>query len=337
MHWLVRRALISFATIFAAITITFFIAEAEPIDPIRALASQMVYQYHIPWSEAYSIARAAAPFIPRGNPVEQYFHYIINFFQGKLGLSITVATGVPVTEILAKAIPWTVLVVGTALLISFGVGVLIGMAMAYVHGSKLDSALIVVFSVLRSIPNYIIALVLLIYLAFQLRIFPTGGTYDLAGLEALKHGNILGYIADVLWHATLPILSWVITSVGWWALVMRGSTISVLGEDFITYAKARGLPSSRITTVYIGKNALLPIFTLLMISIGFMFGGSVIIEKIFNYQGMGWYLYQAVMNKDIFLMMGAFDVIIIAVIVSLFIADIAYGLLDPRVRRGGPA
>jgi len=337
MHWLVRRAIISFATIFTAITITFFIAVSEPINPIQALASEMVYKYHMSWSQAYAIAKTMAPFIPKGSPIHQYIQYVVNFFRGKLGVSISVATGTPVIVILAHAIPWTVLVVGTALFISFGLGTLAGMFMAYRHGSKLDSGLIVVFSVLRSIPNYVLALLLLMYLGFQLGWFPVRGNIDIHGILALKHGNILGFIADVLWHATLPILSWVITSVGWWALVMRGSTISVLGEDFILYAKARGLPERRITTTYIGKNAILPIFTLLMISIGFMFGGAVIIEKIFAYPGMGYYMYQAVINKDIYLMMGAFDVIIIAVIVSLFIADLAYGFLDPRVRRGGPA
>jgi len=115
---------------------------------------------------------------------------------------------------------------------------------------------------------------------------------------------------------------------------MRGSTISVLGEDYIGYAKARGIPERRIITRYVGRNAILPLFTSFMLSIGFMFGGSIIIEYIFSYQGIGLILYQAIENRDWFLMLGAFNIIIIAVVIGALLADLLYGFLDPRVRRG---
>jgi len=323
-----------FITIYSAITFTFFVVKAMPGDPIEALTQEFIRQYYMSYEEARRLAEAAAPFIPRGSIFEQYINYIVNFFRGDLGVSISVSTGTPVISILADAIPWTVLVIASALVISFSLGVLIGMVMAYRRGGKFDSFMITLFSILRSIPEYIVAIIYLSLLGFQLGLFPVRGRYSYEALLLLEQGDVLGFIADVLWHATLPILTWVTTHIGGWALAMRGSTIGVLGEDFITYAKARGLPEHRIVTRYVGRNAILPLFTSFMLNIGFMFGGSIIIEYIFSYQGVGLVLYQAIQGRDWFLMLGAFNIIVVAVVLGAFIADLLYGLLDPRVRRG---
>ncbi len=334
MRWIYKRLIIAFLTIYFAMTFTFIVIKAMPGDPIQALAQQFVRQYYMSYEEALAMARSVAPFMPNGSLLQQYVSYMAKFFRGDLGVSISVSTGTPVTKILADAIPWTVLVVATALVISFGLGTLIGMAMAYKHGSRLDSGLLIFFSILRSMPEYIVAIILLSIFGFQLGWFPVRGRYDYQALEALHQGHVLQFIANVLWHATLPILAWVITHIGGWALGMRGSTISVLGEDYIGYAKARGIPERRIITRYVGRNAILPLFTSFMLSIGFMFGGSIIIEYIFSYQGIGLILYQAIENRDWFLMLGAFNLIIIAVVIGALLADLLYGFLDPRVRRG---
>jgi len=334
MRWIVKRAIMSLLTIFFAVTFTFIVIKSMPGDPIEALTEMFVRQYYMRYDEARALAEAVAPFVPRGSLWEQYVSYISKFFRGDLGVSISMSTGTPVAKILADAIPWTVLVVASALVISFSLGILIGMVMAYRHGGKLDSALLTFFSILRSIPEYIVAIILLSFLGFQLGIFPVRGRYDTEALDMLAQGDILGFIANVLWHATLPILAWVITHIGGWALGMRGSTIGVLGEDFIGYAKARGLPERRIITRYVGRNAILPLFTSFMLSIGFMFGGSMIIEYIFSYQGVGLILYQALQTRDWFVMLGAFNIIIVAVVLGAFLADLLYGFLDPRVRRG---
>lgn len=334
MRWIVKRVLMVFITIYSAITFTFFVVKAMPGDPIEALTQEFIRQYYMSYEEARRLAEAAAPFIPRGSIFEQYINYIVNFFRGDLGVSISVSTGTPVVSILADAIPWTVLVVASALIISFSLGILIGMLMAYRRGGKFDSFMMTFFSILKSVPEYIVAIIYLSLLGFQLGLFPVRGRYSYEALLLLEQGDVLGFIADVLWHAILPILAWVTTHIGGWALAMRGSTIGVLGEDFITYAKARGLPEHRIVTRYVGRNAILPLFTSFMLSIGFMFGGSIIIEYIFSYQGVGLVLYQAIQGRDWFLMLGAFNIIVVAVVLGAFIADLLYGLLDPRVRRG---
>ncbi len=323
----------AFITAYAAITISFFLVHAMPGNPIEALTQEFIEKYHMSYEEAHRLALAAAPFIPKGPIILQYFQYMANFFRGNLGVSISYSTGTPVISILADAIPWTVLVVGTALLIGFVFGTLIGMAMAYHHGGKFDSTLSVVFAILKAIPEYIAGIILLWIFAFQLGWFPTRGRYSYEALLALKHGDYLYFIADALWHAALPIATWVVINIGWWALNMRGSTVSVLGEDFVNYAIARGLPSRRVIVTYVGRNAILPLFTSFMLGLGFMFGGSVFIEYIFSYQGVGWILYQAIESRDWYLMMGAFDIIVIAVVIGAFLADLLYGFLDPRVRR----
>jgi len=329
LKWLSKRLIIAFLTIFFAITLSFFIVKALPGDPIDILTNIFITKYYMSYEAARAMAEAAAPFVPKGPLWQQYLQYITNFFKGDLGVSIAY-TGLQVSELLAKAIPWTVLVVATSLIISFALGVLIGTGMAYLHGSKIDSFLAVLFSIIRSIPEYIVALLLLIIFAFNLKWFPTGGAYS----SNVTPGFNLDFIIDALWHAALPILSWVIVHIGGWALGMRGSTISVLGEDYITYAKARGLPGRRIITTYVAKNAILPLFTSFMLNIGFMFGGSVFIEYIFSYPGIGRLMVDAISKRDYYLMLGIFNIIIIAVVIAALIADFLYGVIDPRIRRG---
>ncbi len=328
MNWLAKRVAVALITVYVAASLTFFIVRAMPGDPIEALAQEFVKQYYMSYAEALALARSVAPFVPKGDLLHQYLQYMWNFLHGNLGVSITYSTGTPVIKLLAATIPWTVLVVATSLVISFAIGIAIGMLMAYKHGSKLDSGLALLFSITRSLPEYLVAIFMLSIFAFQLSWFPTRGAYT------VEPGPTLEFVADVMYHAALPIMTWIIVHFGGWALGMRGNTISVLGEDYIAYAKARGIPGRRIVFTYIGRNAILPLFTSLMISLGFMFGGSIFIEYIFSYPGVGYMLYQALINRDWYLMIGAFDIIVIAVVTGTLLADVLYGFLDPRVRRG---
>ena len=333
MRWIVKHGIIAFLTIYVSMSFSFFVVRSMPGNPIQALIQILIQQYYMSYQEAQAMALALAPFIPKGPLIYQYFTYVFNFFRGNFGVSISVSTGTPVIELLAYAIPWTVFVVSIALIISFSAGILIGMFMAYRRGGALDSSLLAFFSVLRSVPEYIYAILYLSILGFQLSLFPVRGRCSYQALVALQHGNVLFFISDALWHAAMPILAWITTHIGGWALGMRGSTIGILGEYFIDYAKARGLSERRIVTRYVGRNAILPLFTSFMLSIGFMLGGSIIIEYIFAYQGVGLLLYQAIEERDWYLMLGAFNMIIIAVVIGAFLADLLYGYLDPRIRR----
>jgi peptide/nickel transport system permease protein len=138
------------------------------------------------------------------------------------------------------------------------------------------------------------------------------------------------FLVDALWHAAMPIASFVVTTFGLQALAMRGNSIRVLGEDYLRVARLRGLPDRRIGIMYVGRNAILPLYTEFMIAIGFMFGGSIILEQIFSYPGIGFYLFQSISSRDFPLMMGTFIVITLSVTLAVYVADLTYGLVDPR-------
>jgi len=174
-----------------------------------------------------------------------------------------------------------------------------------------------------------VGLILIIIFAVNLKWLPNRGPYD----SSVMPGFTWPYISSVLKHAILPISAYIITGLGGWALAMKGNAISVLGEDYITAAKARGLPQRRIITTYVGRNAILPLITNLAISFGMMFGGSPLIENIFVYPGVGYFLNQAVGRRDFTLMQGMFLMITVAVVLANLIAEILYSVLDPRIRQ----
>ncbi len=205
--------------------------------------------------------------------------------------------------------------------------------MAYWRGGTLDNVLTAVASIMYGVPDFVIALLLLMVAGVQLELFKIGDV--LGGIsQDVEPGLNVGYITSVLQHAALPILTYIWTTVGGWILTMKSSTISTLGEDYITVAKARGLRERRILTTYVGRNAMLPLITRLAISIGFVVGGSVIIETIFQYPGLGRLLYTAINGRDYTTMQGVFLTIAAAVVFSNILADLLFGMLDPRVRVG---
>jgi peptide/nickel transport system permease protein len=189
-------------------------------------------------------------------------------------------------------------------------------------------------SIVYGLPDFVIALLILLVAGVQLQLFRVGSV--LGGVDNdIQAGFNLAYIGSLIKHAALPVLTYVLASVGGWILTMKSSTISTLGEDYITVARARGLSEGRILTAYVGRNAMLPLVTRLAISIGFVVGGSVIIETIFLYPGLGRHLFLAIGSRDYTTMQGVFLVIAFTVVASNILADLLFGLLDPRVRVGG--
>ncbi|MDK6028109.1 ABC transporter permease [Ignisphaera sp. 4213-co] len=327
LFWRVVRA---FVTILIVMTLTFFILRLMPGNPIDLYIINLMTSGGLSYEEARN--RALAMFrINLTRPLyEQYFEYVSNVFRGDLGHSI-VSIGTPVIKIIAEFLPWTIFSVGIALIISFLLGIFIGTFMAYRRGSKIDSVLISLFSILSAIPNYIIGLLFIVILGAQLKIVPftmLRGAYS----PYIKPGFTVEFIADIFLHAAFPILVYVLTTIGSWALTMRGSVISVLGEDYVLVAKVRGLPERRIMWTYVGRNAILPLFTNLAISIGFIFGGSTLVEFVFVYRGIGYRLWEAISARDYPVAQGIFLIVTAAVVIANLIADLIYAILDPRVR-----
>jgi peptide/nickel transport system permease protein len=245
-----------------------------------------------------------------------------------------ISRGTPVSTLILRYLPWTLFSVGIALMISFTIGVLLGMLMAYKRNSPLDHALTVFASVTQSVPQYLLAIILVVYLGVQWELVSLGAMRGSLS-PGVKPGLNFTFIKDAFYHAALPMLTYVLATVGGWMLTMRSSTEATLGEDYVTVAKARGLPERRIATAYVGRNASLPLFTQLTVAIAFVVSGSFILEFIFVYQGLGLVLLNAINQRDYPVMQGVFLVITTLVVVVNMLADLIYARLDPRIRLMG--
>ena len=329
-NYILRRTIIALAKIFVVVTLTFFIVRLMPTNPIEAYVNELMDQYGFSYEEAKDQAAALYGLDLDASIWTQYVVYMKNLVQGDLGTSYR-SKGTPVAKMIAKFLPWTLFSVGVSLLISFTFGMLLGMIMAYRRGSILDHTLTTVASIFSSIPNYLVGMMILVFLGVQWKVFPITKMRG-AMSPGIKPGFTWTFIKDIFFHATLPILTYVLTTIGGWMLAMKSNTINTLGEDYVTVAKARGLNESRIITAYVGRNASLPLFTQLAISIGFIVGGSALIEFIFVYQGVGQLLLNSINYRDYPVMQGVFLVITIAVILANFLAEFVYGWLDPRIR-----
>lgn len=315
-------------TAWAATTFTFFLVRLLPGDPISIKTDQLMQQGYTA-EEAANIAATLFRYDPTVPVWEQYIQYMSSILQGDLGQSISSA-GTEVSAIILRFLPWTLLSVGSALLISFTLGMILGTAMAYWRGSLFDNVMTGIASTLSGIPDYVYAIAIILIFGVQLEWFDVG---EMRGgvSQDVSAGFTFAYIASVIKHALLPVITYVIATVGNWMLAMKSSTISTLGEDYINVAKARGLAERRILFSYVGRNAMLPLVTRLAISIGFVLSGSVIVERFFEYPGLGRALTIAVTTRDYTTMQGIFLVITIAIIASNILADLMLGWLDPRV------
>lgn len=320
-------------TIWAVMTFTFFLIRLMPGNPLDVKIDQLQRTQGIGYQEARARAAGLFGFDPNKPLGDQYIEFIGKLLRGDLGQSITSA-GTTVSDEILRYLPWTLFSVGLGLLVSFVFGVLLGLAMAYWRGGILDNVVTVIASILYGVPDYIIPLLLIIVVGIQWGWFSPGGMRG--GVDpSIPPGFTPEYIGSILKFAILPVLTYVLSSIGGWILTMKSSTLSTLGEDYINVAKARGLSERRILTGYVGRNALLPLVTRLAISIGFVVGGSVIVEELFQYPGIGRNLLRAINARDYTTMQGMFLVITIAVVVSNVLADLLFGILDPRVRLGG--
>lgn len=328
MEW-VKRILLLIATVFFATTITFVVIRVMPGNPVETMAMQFVRDEGMDYVQAIARAKAELSYDPDLPITVQYVNYIGNLLQGRLGQSLVYKK--PVGELVAAALPWTLFVFSSALLISFILGILLGMYVAWRRKTILDPILSVYTSISGSIPNYIVAFIFIIIFSKQLGWFPGRGAWD----SAIPQGFTGAFIGSVLYHAVLPITSYIAASVGVWALNMKASAVGILGEDYITAARIRGLTNRRIITNYLGRNAMLPLVTQLSISFAFVFGGSPLIENLFLYPGVGFYLNMALGRRDYTMMQGMFLIITIAVVTANLVAELLNAVLDPRLRAEG--
>ncbi len=329
-YWL-RTIVKKVFIVWVVVTLTFLIIRALPGNPVDIMVMNLMDSQGISEDEARQRAAALMRIDLDAPLYAQYLDFMGNLLQGDLGDSYVLARNRPVMELVAARLPWTLFSVGTALLISFAIGMLLGMISAYRRNSWIDYLFTNLSAFIDSVPNTLTAIILILLLVVNWKLLPVTAIRGSLS-PGVKPGFTAVFFLDVLKHYALPGTVYVLTTLGGWLLAMRSSTLSTLGDDYVNVARARGLPDFRIITAYVGRNASLPLVTSLAISLGFVVGGSILIESIFVYQGVGLLLGQAIGKRDYPIMQGILLVTTITVILSTALADVLYGWLDPRIR-----
>jgi peptide/nickel transport system permease protein len=328
-NFLLRRIVKALFTIWVVTTITFFVIRAMPSNPVEIMIQELTAAGVSP-DDAKNQAAALLNIDLDAPAYVQYFDYLGNIVRGDLGNSYK-SRGLKVIDIIAMVLPWTVFSVGLSLLITFTLGIALGAIMAYNRDTWIDNILSNLAATLDAVSPYLIGLLAILLFGVIWKIVPIS---EMRGAlsPGIQPEFSLEFFADVFNHVKILLLVYVLSSIGSWMLIMKSNTISTLGEDYVTVARARGLPDMRILTAYVGRNATLPLFTRLAIAIGFAVGGSVLLESLFTYRGVGYQLARAISERDYPVMQGVFIVITFAVVFANLIADLLYGWLDPRIR-----
>lgn len=320
------RILTGLVMIWLVASGTFFLVRLMPGNP-----AELEYESDLMHGMNPVQAKAATAllygFVPKQPLPQQYLHYLWQLAHFNLGQSIS-EEGVPVAHLIGAAAPWTIIMVLSGIVVSFLIGVSAGVLAAIKRSTKLGDLLTVSGSVLHGIPQFVIAILLAYIFTTIWAVLPFGAPYSIF----VSTGWNLAFIGSVIVHAILPVAAYALSSYGGWLLTMKSSVVSVLGDDFILAAELRGLKPLTVAR-YIARNAILPLFTILVLSIGFMFGGAIFIEDVFDYPGLGYMLLQSIGKRDYPLMSATFLVITVAVIAANILADLLYGVIDPRVRR----
>ncbi|ATO13171.1 peptide ABC transporter permease [Micromonospora sp. WMMA2032] len=324
MRFLLQRVAFYLFTAWAAITLNFFIPRMVPGDPVQSLISRNQGRIS---ADAIASLRVLFGLDSDRNLWEQYVAYWGQLLRGDLGLSFTFFPA-PVSEVIGNSLPWTVGLVGVTTIVSFLLGTALGVGAGWRRGSWIDG-LLPATTFLSSIPYFWLGLVAIALFAGPGSFFPSSGGYEPGLVPAFD----AYFIPSALQHSILPAATILVSSMSGWILSMRNMMVTVSSEDYITVAHAKGLSERRVALSYAARNALLPNVSGFALSLGFIVGGTLLVEIVFSYPGLGFQLFQAVGSKDYPLMQGIFLIITISVLVANLLADVAYLLLDPRTRK----
>lgn len=313
-------------TLWAAITVNFILPRLMPGSPADAAVAKLAQNGPVTPEMRASIEAQLG--MPKGNILVQYGEYLNNVVHFNFGVSYSNFPS-NVSTLIGNTLPWTLTLVGIVTILSFVIGTILGAVMAWRRGGSLDTVGSVTGSFLSAFPAFWMALMLLYFLGYVARAFPTSGAYSADVTPAFSGA----FLSDALNHAILPGLTILLSSLGGSIMGMRNTMISTLGDDYVTFAEANGLHQRTVILKYAARNAILPNLTSFGLQLGGVVGGSLLVEQVFGYPGVGQLLFQAVSNQDYPLMQAIFLMITISVLTANFIVDILYGVLDPRTRR----
>jgi peptide/nickel transport system permease protein len=324
MRVISRRIGFYIITAIAAITVDFLIPRVLPGNPVDAVLAHM--QGQVMTKSTLRSLEVQFGTNTSASTWSQYTHYWSNIIHGNLGISTSNGM-VPVTSVIRGALPWTLGLVGSATVLSFILGTLLGILVAWRRGSWLDS-LLPATTFFQAAPYFFLAFLAIDLFAIKLGWFPAGSGRSDLDFPALNWT----YISDVLDHAVLPALTIVVASAAGWIVGMRNVMVTTMDEDYVLIAQAKGLPKRRVVW-YAARNAILPSISSFSLAIGFIVSGALLTEIVFSYPGLGFILLTAVQEADYALLQGIFLVITMAVLVANLAADFVYVFLDPRTRQ----
>ena len=326
MRYFARRVGYFLLTLWAAVTLNFLIPRLQPGDPAEMMVKKLAGKDAELDPDKIRAMRAMLG-APGGTLFDQYIAYIKQLLRGDFGVSYTYFP-TPVTTVIMKALPWTLILVGVTMLLSFVVGMVLGALAAWKRNSVFDSVVTLGSTFIGTLQAFWIALLLLFAFGHVLGWFPTSGGYD-----ASTPGLNAQFLADAVYHSVLPAaVLLLLTPIGW-ILGMRNTMIMNLGEDYIRLAKAKGVPDRQVALRYAARNALLPSITGFAMALGGILGGQLLIEQTFDYPGLGRIMGQAATSKDYPLLQALLLFTIVGTLLANLIADMLYGVLDPRARK----
>lgn len=324
MKFLLRRIGFYALTFWAAVTINFFIPRLMKGDPVQSLINR--YQGQISTDAVHSLYVLFG--LDKNQSLwDQYWQYWGQILHGDLGTSFTLFP-TPVSEVIKTSLPWTIGLVGIATIIAVVLGSLVGVLIGWRRGTWADSILPVT-TFFSSVPYFWLGLLFIALFAVTWPIFPGSG----GATPGLEQGWNWDFIVSVVQHGFLPALTIVLSSIAGWILGMRNMMVTVASEDYVTVAQAKGLPERLVMFGYAARNAILPQVSGFALSLGFVVSGSLVMELVFSYPGIGYALFNAIGGHDYPLMQGIFLVITLSVLVANILADVVYVFLDPRTRQ----
>ena len=327
IDYLAKRFAVFLLIVWLAATLNFFLPRLSGQDPVRATLLQQAQLGGYVQAGLEAMVKEYERRFGLDKPLwVQYVTYLGDVCRFNFNYSISNYPRT-VNEIIAEAIPWTDGLLGTTTVLSFTIGTLLGALLAWPGAPRWMRVLMPPLWALHAIPFFLLGLILMYVFAFRIQLLPMFGGYTAGAFPGLT----LAFVGDVLTHSILPALSIVLVATGGWALAMRGMMVTTQGEDYVTFAEAKGLTRFTVFLRYCVRNAILPQTTALALALGNILSGAVLVEVIFGYPGVGTILFHAIRENDHFLIQGIVFTVIVALGVATLILDVVYPLLDPRI------
>jgi peptide/nickel transport system permease protein len=327
LAFVLRRLGLLVLVVWTAVTINFLIPKLTPRNPLREkLLEQASRSGYIEEGFDEMVAAYEARF-GLDQPVwKQYINYLSDLSRGDLGFSIANYPKT-VADLVSDALPWTLGLLIVTTILAFILGTVLGALMAWPKSSAFVRHIMPSFLILGAVPAYVVALILVYFVAFRWKILPLSGGYSISTIPNYS----LSFAMEVIKHSTLPSIALILTSMGGWVIGMRGMMVTVQGEDYMTFGEAKGLKDRRLFYRYGLRNAILPQLTSLALAFSVLVSGSVLVELVFQYPGVGTLLARAINQLDYFMIYGIVLFIVVSIAVAMFIMDMIYPLVDPRI------